>query len=400
MKIVSSALALMLISGTAWSYDGDQSLSFPKFKRENFMDISAYRYRKQMDLEWQATDNGFRIAGGSLGPDLLYSDFEFKYRTHINSFIEFRLNSRQESFYSTKPTRYHLEIGARPLDWLYLSLLGMPTYDKRNSDMGSAIEIGHRPNNYVRFSYLRHDLFFNEKNVQDNAHYVQTPNERQLETVISFRDKIKLSLNLVKDSQSNKRLATDLLGKTGSFTHAGESGELTLDYQLTPTDVIGLSTQGFKSDKHLAESNKDQQQRFEYFSIQSYYLFPLQEHEITLGIRHDQLDYNTQDNINTAASVKRYFDTSQIYGIFLQTIEPWLNIEYALHLGKASLRQDFYQQTNNKDTNAGRESKFRFGIELLSPNKDHRLMFNTNWNLDHLQGQYWDGGHISFQGHF
>ncbi len=145
------------------AFDNDRTLSFPDFNRENFLDISGYQYRKQLDDQWQASDNGFRLAGGSLGQDILYSVLDFKFRTHINPVTEFRLTSRQQAFYAFKPVYHQVEIGMRPKKWLYLSFLGSPTYDKRSSDMGTALEIGSRPKNYLRFVYVRHDVFLMTK---------------------------------------------------------------------------------------------------------------------------------------------------------------------------------------------------------------------------------------------
>jgi len=386
------------------AFDNDRTLSFPDFNRENFLDITGYQYRKQLDDEWQASDNGFRLAGGSLGQDVLFSILDFKYRTHLNQFTEFRLTSQQQAFYTVKPEYHQVEIGVRPKKWLYFSFLGSPTYDKRSSDMGTALEIGSRPKNYLRFAYVRHDVFFNDKNSLDDGIYQQIPIERQLEMVTLFNDAIKVKLYLIEDDYFSQFLPTDLLGNQGEFNHKGDSGRLEMDYYFGEESLIGFKISGFNFNKALLTGSSQRRQRFNYVSVSSFFIFPgfepYGESEYTLGVRYDQLNYDTQDLLDESVSVARYFDTSQMYAIALVPHRPWLNLEYALHLGHASLQSDFINQAEGSIKDEGIETKFRFSMELISDDKNRRLMFSSNWNLDDLQRQFWDGGHISFQGRF
>jgi len=386
------------------AFDDDRTLSFPDFNRENFLDITGYQYRKQLDDEWQASDNGFRLAGGSLGQDVLFSILDFKFRTHLNYFTEFRLTSQQQAFYTVKPEYHQVEIGIHPKKWLYFSFLGSPTYDKRRSDMGTALEIGSRPQNYLRFVYLRHDVFFNDKNSLDDGFYQQIPIERQLEVVTQFNDAIKVKLYLIEDDYFSEILATDLLGNQGEFNHKGDSGKLEVDYHFGHEKLIGFKITGFNFKKALLTRSSQRRQDFKYLSATSFYIFPgaksYGQSEVTLGLRYDQLTYDTQNLLDNNASVERYFDTSQMYAIVLVPHRAWLNFEYALHLGYANLKSDFINQADRGTKDEGVETKFRYSMELISDDKNRRLMFSSNWNLDDLQGQFWDGGHISFQGRF
>ncbi len=404
MNICSAFLILILSINQSLAFDDDRTLSFPDFNRENFLDISGYQYRKQLDDEWQASDNGFRLAGGSLGQDYLYTIMDFKFRNHINPVTEFRLSSQQHAFYTNKPIYHQVEIGVRPQPWLYLSFFGSPTYDKRSSDMGGALEIGVRPQNYFRFAYVRHDVFYNDKNALDDAFYHQIPIERQLEWVTQFNDAIKVKLYLIEDNYFSQILATDLLGNQGVFDHQGDSGQLEVDYLFVHDELFGVKVVGFNVEKGLNTIENYRRQEFKYLSVSSFYIFPVknpnEKSELTLGMRTDQLNYDTKNLLDNSASVTRDFYTSQIYGILLVPHRSWLNFEYALHLGYAILQSDFINLVGGEAKDAGVESKFRFSMELISEDKDNSLMFSSNWNLDDLQGQFWDGGHISFQGRF
>ncbi len=394
-------LFLLFVASHLLAFDGKESLDFPDFNRENFLDISAYQYSKQQDDKWFNSDNGFRLAGGSLGQDFLYSHLHFKYRTQLNAHTEFRLSSKQEAFYATKPVRQQVELGGRVNSSWYFSLLGSPSYEKRNSDLGVAMELGNRPLNYLRLAYIRHDIFFNEKNPQDDAGYERIPIERQLEWVRDFSHKFYLRLYLYQDKPSVKTLATDLLGNQGYFSYEGDSGDLMLDYHFKHEKILGMRVQGFNFNKQLQNGVVNARQKFHYFSVQNYLMFPaFKELDMTLGWRHDQLNYNTWYPDNTADDVERYFDTSQLFGILKQSLNNRVNFEYALHLGEAQLQKNHFNRKQGKENDSAIESKFRFSIELLSLDGKNQLMFGSNWNLDDIQGQVWDGGQLSFQGVF
>ncbi len=394
-------LLLFFCISHVFAFDGDESLNFPDFNRENFLDISAYEYSKQQDDKWYASDNGFRQTGGSLGQDALYTSLHFKFRTRLNAHSEFRLTSEQLAFYGAKPIRQQVELGGRPNKFWYFSLLGTPTYEKRNSDVGLAMELGSRPGNYIRLVHIRHDLFFNDKNNQDDAYYDGSPTERQLEVVTVFKTKYYIRLFLKRDENFLKVLATDLLGNQGEFKYEGDSVDLVMDYHPAEEKIVGVRVWGFNFDKTLNTSSENARQKFSYLSVKNYYLLLLSNRlKLTLGWRHDRLDYDTEYLDDSNGNVERYFDTSQLYGVLRHSFNNNLNFEYGLHLGEANLRESFNGRANSKSTNRGGESKFRFGIELISADKKHQIMFSTNWNLDDLTGSYWDGGRISFQGIF
>ena len=383
------------------AFDGDESLNFPDFNRENFLDISSYEYSKQLDDKWYASDNGFRLSGGSLGQDVLNTRLHFKFRTPLNAHSEFRLLSEQEAFYGAKPIRQQVELGGRPFKSWYFSLLGTPTYEKRNSDLGLALELGSRPSHYIRLVHIRHDVYFNDKNSQDDAYYDVSPTERQLEIVTAFREKYYLRFFLNHNENFLKILPTDLLGNQGEFKHEGGSADLVMDYHHTEEKIVGLRIRVFDFDKGLHTSLVNARQKFIYRSVQNYYLYPLfNKFNLTLGWRHDSLGYDTEYPDDAIESAKRYFDTNQVYGLLRHSFNNNLSFEYGLHLGQANLRENFMNRAEGKSTNRGIESKLRLSVELISLDKNNQIMFNTNWNLDDPSGKYWDGGRISFQGIF
>lgn len=389
--------------------DTDPSLLSPIFRRENFLDITGYQYRKQQDISWQQSQSGFRSSGGSLGQDFLYTIVEYKYRKQLNPVSEFRLHGEQESFFHTPDLKNEVEMGFRPFSFInngnhvYFSILGTPTYGKRDSDFGVAFELGERPQRYVRFAYIRHDLFFNQKNPIDKDFYQVLPKERRLETAWTG-ESFSFYLDLKTTNKHSKVFASN---ENQVYQQQGSYAKLELDYQIHPQDLLGVTLRSFQSDKELIEANTTDSSGLDikYTHGQLYWLTDISSlnifdspTDLTLTLRHDEIHFDS-DVVSEG-----YFDTTQFYmSIHHQCVfnsVACVNLDYSLHLGEAQLTE--YQNITDQFlmNTTGRETKLRLSFELMSKDQSSSLMFSTNWNLDNLDENHWDGGHIAFQSVF
>ena len=140
------------------AYDGASEISHSYFNQDNFLDIKSYQFHKLKEEEWFESHGGWRLTGGSMGMDLLFTDLEIllPYQLGEESTVYFKAS--QEEFYEIKPFRYLVEVEWSPIELIGVSFLGMPEYDKRKADQGGSITLGKRPWNYIRsvsYTHLR-----------------------------------------------------------------------------------------------------------------------------------------------------------------------------------------------------------------------------------------------------
>ncbi len=153
------------------AFDDAAEINHTYLNQENFLDIKSYQFNKLREEEWYESSGGWRLTGGSIGLDLLYSQLEVRLPHSISEETTVIFLAKQQEFYEIKPFRYQVEVEWRPYDLASFSLLGMPEYDKRKADQGASVTLGKRPWNYLRFQKSFQDLYYNEKNFYDNSYY-------------------------------------------------------------------------------------------------------------------------------------------------------------------------------------------------------------------------------------
>ena len=183
-------LSYSLLSGPGSSkvqaFDDTSEIHHSYLNQENFLDIKSYQFHKLKEDEWFESPGGWRLTGGSMGLDLLYSHLEVRLPHALSNETTVFFRGWQEEFYEIKPFRYLVEVEWRPNEWAAFSLLGMPEYDKRKADQGASITLGKRPWNFLRFQQLFQDLYYNEKNFYDNSYYSPHPMENNMESPLPF----------------------------------------------------------------------------------------------------------------------------------------------------------------------------------------------------------------------
>ena len=384
---------------SVWAFDDDHAINFPDFNRENFLDIKSYQFRKQLEDQWYETESGWRGTGGSLGLDQLYVLFELKIRRPLSEFVTLEARMEQETFYAIKPLEQvlvELEIQAGPP--LTISFLGRPAYDKRQADIGGAVTLGKRPWNYLKYTYLEQDLFYNEKNFVDASYYDRFPVETRLEGAYQWKSLFQSRF----DWSQSRPFTQQFPEHQVLFTYEGNEGKVVLDYFYHSPNLIGLTYRGFDVRKaRLATSEVSPENRYQnllWNSLDLYWLFSLESNDsITLGFQYDQFQNRLRDLKDINQDFNYHLQTLQTYAILLSPQTPTMAWEYALYIGEAEEATDFLKEMNPDKRSRGMESKLRISWEYHTVQGKDTLLLSTTWNLDNLLRDFWDGGNVSYQ---
>ena len=387
-------------SSVVWAYDDAPEIYHSYLNQENFLDIKSYQFHKLKEEEWYESQGGWRLSGGSMGLDLLYTDLEVRLPYQLGEEATVYFKAWQEEFYEIKPFRYLVEVEWRAVKQVGLSFLGMPEYDKRKADQGGSITLGKRPWNYIRFQQLFQDLYYNEKNFYDTSYYSPHPVENHLEGAFSWNN-WRGRFSYVLDKPFKQVFPKQEL----TFTYKSKDSRATLDYHYGEQRLAGLSCRSFdiqkrREIKNPSESSSpdNRQQQLLYTSTDLYWLHPLSaEMHGTIGLREDrfrnlfrQLDL-AYDNYDF------HLWTLQLYGILRHKTAADRYREYALYAADTDKVTDYHSAEREDKARRKPEVKFRVSWDLQNSANQSALMFTTSWNLDDFFNDFWDGGNISYQ---
>jgi hypothetical protein len=381
---------------TATVFDDDFEINNIDMVEENFLDIKAHRFRKSLEDQWYDNTSGWRMNGASLDGDLTFLQTEIKLQQELSDSVNVRLEAEQETFYAEKdfpaPTA---EVEFYPFgNDIGFSLLGTPTYEKRDIDLGGALIWGRRPWNYTRLEVRKVDALYNEKNSFDTVKQTKEPWNIKLEGAYRFSSKYKMryryslgdDLQLV-DTDDNSR-----------FDHSADDYFLLFDYQPTADSVIGFTINGFKVDKSRFSTTEDSQQRLDYVSTDIYWVRGMySDYEVRVGLQHDYLHNRIDDRIDLENDEDYRFTTLQLYSNVFHPFNEHMAWDLGLYLGDAEEKHDFTFDDTKDITNDGFQGKFRAGYIYRSLDRRNTLQFNLSLDLDEIAT---DGGGISFQAVF
>ena len=157
-----ATVTLLLTATSAQAFDDDYEINDINLDHENFLDINAHRFRKSLEYQWFDNTSAWRITGASLDADLAFVQTELKLQHELSEYVNVRLTAEQEVFYADKEFPFPTaEVEYYP--WAGnagIALLGTPSYEKREMDMGIALIWGRRPWKYTRFVYLDVDALY------------------------------------------------------------------------------------------------------------------------------------------------------------------------------------------------------------------------------------------------
>jgi hypothetical protein len=403
MRLFISALlvllGLTLSISPLLAFDNDLEINDINLGTENFLDIKAHRFRKSLEYQWFDNTTAWRITGASLNSDLAFLQTELKLQHALSEYVNVRLEVEQEVFYVDKefplPT---VEVEYYP--WagdLGFSLLGTPTFEKRDMDLGIAMIWGRRSWNYTRFEYVDVDALFNQKNVSDNSFYSEEPRAMKLEGAYQFGGHYKLRFTVSRDTP------LELIDPDNNsvFTHEASDYFLLFDYQLVSGSVIGITVNGFTQDKSSSQTGLDQQQVTDYTSADVYWVKGMgKQYEIRVGMQYDHITNDIRDLLTTGNDLDYFMKTLQVYTTAYHPFNEHMAWDLGLYVGQVEEQQNFLQDDSKDSLNDSVEAKFRMGFEYSSADGRSSLQFNLSLNLDDLIDHPGDGAGISFQSVF
>ena len=402
--VISIAVCCFLSVATQLSsvraYDDASGISHSYFNQENFLDIKSYQFHKLKEDEWFESLGGWRLTGGSMGMDLLFTDLEVRLPHQIGEKATVYFKARQEEFYEIKPFRYLVEVEWRAIELIGLSFLGMPEYDKRNADQGGSITFGKRPWNYIRFQQLLQDLYYNEKNFYDTSYYSPYPVENNIEGSIIWKN-WRGRFIYFQDTPFKQFFPKQDL----TISYESKDNSAILDYHFGEQQIAGLSFRNFDIHKRRETTNPletsspdNREQQLLYSSTDLYWLYPLNaEFHGTIGLREDRFQ-------NIFRQLDLPFDdydfhlwTLQLYGILRHKTSIDRFFEYALYAGDTEKVTNYLSTDRVDKESHNSELKLRLSLDLQDSSTQSALMFSTTWNLDNFFKEFWDGGNISYQ---
>ena len=382
------------------AYDDASEISHSYLNQENFLDIKSYQFHKLREDEWFESQGGWRLTGGSMGLDLLFTDLEVRLPYQLGEEATVYFKARQEEFYEIKPFRYLVEVEWRAVELIGLSFLGMPEYDKRKADQGGSITLGKRPWNYIRFQQLLQDLYYNEKNFYDTSYYSPHPVENNLEGSFSWNN-WRGRFIYVKDLPFKQVFPEQEL----TVSYESKDNSAMLDYHFGEQQIAGLSWRSFDIQKRRKTKNPSEsaspdnrEQQLLYSSADLYWLYPLNsEFHGTIGLREDKFQNLFRQLDATYDDYNFHLWTLQLYGIIRHKTSIDRFFEYALYAGDTDKVTNYLSAGREDKVRRKPELKMRVSWDFQDSSNQSALMFTTSWNLDNFFKDFWDGGNISYQ---
>ena len=382
------------------AYDDASGISHSYLNQENFLDIKSYQFHKLKEDEWYESQGGWRLTGGSMGLDLLFTDLEVRLPYQLGEEATVYFKSRQEEFYEIKPFRYLVEVEWRAVELIGLSFLGMPEYDKRKADQGGSITLGKRPWNYIRFQQLLQDLYYNEKNFYDTSYYSPHPVENNLEGAFSWEN-WRGRFIYVQDTPFKQVFPKQEL----TVSYESKDNSATLDYHFGEQQIAGLSWRSFdiqkrRETKNPSESSSpdNREQQLLYSSADLYWLHPLNsEFHGTIGLREDRFQNLFRQLDVPYDDYNFHLWSLQLYGIIRHKTSMDRYLEYGLYAADTDKVTNYLSAGRGDKVSRKPELKMRVSWDFQDSSNQSALMFTTSWNLDNFYKDFWDGGNISYQ---
>lgn len=301
--------------------------------------------------------------------------------------------------YADKPApNPTVEFRFKPFDRpVFLSLYGTPAYEKYKADLGIAAAYGEKPDKRFRVSIIKHDYYFNEKNLSDDARYEAHPVTQRIEATYKKSQKWIAHLDLKQSTE------LELFMREGSsvFNYKNHSLKMSFDYFYTNDRFIGIKLGSYKTDKGFNETTGVREQTIKNNSINLYWVTPHKSNtEITTGIRLDKFTNDRIETIATLNNIDYEFTTSQMYAQYHDEYDDNMAWSYSFHIGEVKETKAFVLNTNINEEESNLESKFRVAWQCHTLDKSKIFLAHFSFNVDDLFNDPGDGGALSFQATF
>lgn len=389
-------LISLVFSLQASAFDNDYTINMPNFNTENFLDINYVQFNETLNQQWYGSDNGWRIIGHSLSSDLLYSNTELKLKNQLSNRVNVNINFLQEVFYANKePPPLNLEVETRLFsDYpITASILGTAEYKKAGSDLGIAFTYGNKSSDFIRFSDITVDYFYNQKN--DNASvYLKQQHIRTIELAWHWSSAWQMRLK-ASDASPMQFLYSDQLTL---FQHQSTEYDGFVKYTFNNNNSVKFSINGFDINKSLSDPN-NQTQTLKHRAMDLKWMTRRQHaYPLIFGVRDDVFNNNIS-NISDASLILEYpFSTRQIYSSVKHSYTLQKAWQLGLYLGLSKEPNDFYNP--GFDNSRVYESKLSSSWIYQSKNKKSSIFLHISWDLDGAIEDPADGGGITYQSTF
>lgn len=380
-----------------WCFDDDIAINEPNFKPENFLDYKAYEFRKSVQEEWYAVENGWRMEGGSLSAAVAFVNGDIRLQKDLSETLSVRLLYEHDVYYAIKPVKHPLvEFAVHP--WkqpVEISFLGSPTFDKRQADLGFAATLGKRKADYLRLTSLSVDHYYNSKNIFDNSYYQHRPHTLSLQGAYRH-DRWQLRFT----AENDRHLSLVMPDTASEFQYKNKMNEWMLDYHYAPKALVGVTYRDWTTEKALSEAAANRKQTLSHQLIDLYWLQPLRRDELTVGIRYDHFKNRLRDLNNANGHYDYRFDTWQLYGMLQHDYSAHAGWGLGVYIGDTEESKDYLSVITDGKANRQWQGKLRTSWEYRSLDNKDRLTFHFSFNLDDLINDPGDGAGISYQGLF
>ncbi|TNC79946.1 MAG: hypothetical protein C9356_16835 [Oleiphilus sp.] len=387
----------------AFAYDDDRTISQVDFNPESFLDINAASFRRALELDWLAANQGFRMAGGSISSNRLYLNSELRLHEALSRQLIFGLSWEQDDFYADRPTGLpQLAVNVYPVEnsEFGMAVIGTAAHDKRQADLGYALLWGREPDNHIRFSWLKVDAFHNEKNEFDNDRYTEAGETLTLEGVTQLTPQWLVEFSFERD----RPLSLDFDNGAGRFDHKRYEHHLTLYHRYTEDAFWGLEWRILDIAKSRLDVDDSQAQILEYQSFDMFWVGPCcRSKEMTLGLRYDRFDETRANRVVPDESFDYRLSTTQLYASVhdeFTTHQAW---DVGLYAGWSNQDRDYAGSLPEgavEERAEGLEAKLRGSWEYHSANKNSVIRFSLALNLDDVFNDPGDGGAIYYYSRF
>lgn len=388
---------LVLINSTCLAFEEEKDIDDITLFDETFLDINADDFRKSQDLAWLDSLSGWRMGGGSTATDYLFLQTDLKLNHQLSDSLYFGLDLNQYDFYTTNPLEAPLIfVDVYPFKAVDIgfSFIGTAAVDKRQADLGFAFTVGRRPRNYVRFSWLSQDHYFNEKNSIDDAYYDEPGERMMLQGLYDFGKHWEISFDFEKETPSEYVFDDQVTHFNNEFGNYLTS----VIYHINAHAFSGIDIHTMNRDKTLSDATRNETQEVDYFMVDVYWVNGVdQEYELTVGVRYDDFEEAFRDRVNQARDYNFQLWTAQAYSSVYHSYSVHQAWDMGLYLGWSERDKIYLTSSNADDLNEGVQAKLRGSWEYHSADKKSQLDFSISLNLDELFSDPGDGGGINFQ---
>ena len=396
MKIKNILIIVFLYSFNASAFDIDDSIIWPNFNTENFLDINYVQFRDQLEEQWYLAENGWRVSDHSLTSDLLYTNTEVKFFNEFSDYVNIRFNYRQELYFTDYDILTpQLEVEIKPFSGheISISIIGTAEYRKEKSDLGLAITFGKLTSNFIRLSEMTVDYFYNEK-TYTQAIFYNYQQIRTVDTAYKWSPSVNVRFKF-SDFSPMEFLYSD---QATLFEHQGYQYDGFIKYKSNKDNTFKLSIKGFETDKSITgTTNQSQQLKYDSFDLK-WLTHQRQPYQLTFGLRDDHFTNEITDTTNSNTILDYLFTSRQIYSTVYHAYTTQKAWELGLYIGLTKEPDDF----NNPDYDFSHvyESKLATHWVYHSKNKRSSIFLNASWDLDGTINDPWDGGGITYQSTF